>query len=58
MPTIGEKPGKGRYMCTKCGLLVILDDDMDRLSPCSNPKCDGTEFESFALLKKNTDNIF
>lgn len=31
---IGEKPGKGRYCCTDCGLSVVLDDDSDRLPPC------------------------
>ncbi len=33
---IGEKPGKGRYCCTKCGWSVNLDDDDDRLPPCGN----------------------
>ena len=33
---IGEKPGKGRYCCTKCGWSVVLDDDDDRLPPCGN----------------------
>lgn len=38
----GEKPGKGTYMCKKCGTIVKLDDSTDRLPPC--PKCNGTEF--------------
>jgi len=42
MPTTGEKPGKGRYVCINCGQVVILDNDDDVLPPC--PKCDGTEF--------------
>lgn len=45
MPRTGEKPGKGTYKCTKCGKLVTLDDDTDRLPPCPNPDCDGIEFE-------------
>jgi len=31
MHDIGEKPGKGKYACTKCGWQVRLDDDSDRL---------------------------
>ncbi len=42
MSTTGEKPGKGMYICTKCGQVVVLDDDTDTLPPC--PKCSGTEF--------------
>ena len=33
---ISEKPGKGRYCCTKCGWSVVLDDYDDRLPPCGN----------------------
>ena len=33
---IGEKPGKGRYCCTKCDWSVNLDDDSDQLPPCGN----------------------
>lgn len=42
MPTktkykIGEKPGKGRYCCTKCNdWSVVLDEDSDQLPPCGN----------------------
>lgn len=42
MPTTGEKPGKGTYICTKCGQTVRLDDDSDTLPPC--PKCEGTNY--------------
>ncbi|MBS1714191.1 MAG: hypothetical protein JST30_07625 [Armatimonadetes bacterium] len=42
MPTTGEKPGAGTYICTNCGTSVILDDDDDRLPPC--PKCQGTDY--------------
>jgi DNA-directed RNA polymerase subunit RPC12/RpoP len=42
MPKTGEKPGKGRYVCTKCGEAVHLDDDGDRLPPC--PRCNGTDY--------------
>ena len=42
MSTTGQKPGKGIYICIKCGSLKRLDDDSDRLAPCS--KCGGTEF--------------
>lgn len=38
----GEKPGKGTYICTKCGQRVVLDDNTDTLPPC--PKCNGTEY--------------
>ena len=33
---IGEKPGKGKYCCTKCNWNVVLDDVDDRLPPCGN----------------------
>lgn len=36
MHKVGEKPGKGRYCCTKCNWSVRLDDDSDRLPPCGN----------------------
>ena len=42
MSTTGEKPGKGRYTCTKCGQVVVLDDRTDTLPPC--PKCHGTNY--------------
>lgn len=42
MPTTGEKPGAGTYVCTNCGQTVTLDDLDDTLPPC--PRCDGTEF--------------
>lgn len=42
MPTTGEKPGKGTYICKRCKTRVILDDDNDTLPPC--PKCHYTEF--------------
>jgi len=42
MPTTGEKPGIGTYMCDACGTTVRLDDANDTLPPC--PSCDGTEF--------------
>lgn len=35
MPNAGEKPGKGKYICTQCGNDVNLDDDDDKLPPCS-----------------------
>lgn len=40
MYTTGEKPGKGRYRCNKCGQVIVLDDHTDTLPPC--PSCDGT----------------
>jgi len=42
MPTTGEKPGKGVYVCKKCGQTVKLDDNSDTLPPC--PRCEHTEF--------------
>ncbi len=42
MNKTGEKPGKGTYMCTKCGQLVALDDHSDTLPPC--PKCNATTY--------------
>ena len=43
MSTTGEKPGKGVYVCRKCGRRVVLDDSTDRLPPC--PNCSHTEFQ-------------
>ena len=40
MPITGEKPGKGKYVCKKCGQVVVLNDDSDTLPPC--PKCNHT----------------
>ncbi|QZY53874.1 zinc ribbon-containing protein [Crassaminicella profunda] len=40
MPTTGENPGKGRYLCKKCGQIVILTYNTDTLPPC--PKCGHT----------------
>ena len=34
MPTTGEKPGKGKYFCNRCGTRVVLDDNSDTLPPC------------------------
>jgi ribosomal protein S27AE len=42
MSTTGEKPGKGTYICKKCGSAKVLNDATDTLPPCS--KCNGTEF--------------
>ena len=42
MPTTGEKPGKGTYICKSCGQEVCLDDNSDKLPPC--PKCADTNY--------------
>lgn len=42
----GEKPGKGRYQCTRDGQIVVLDDDTDTLPPC--PRCNNTTFYKVA----------
>lgn len=42
MPSTGEKPGAGTYICDNCGQVVVLDDNTDTMPPC--PRCDGTEF--------------
>ena len=42
MPATSEKPGKGRYKCTECGKIVVLNDTRDTLPPCS--VCENTEF--------------
>jgi len=43
MPTTGEKPGKGIYICKNCRTKVTLDDNNDTLPPC--PKCNHTKFD-------------
>ncbi|MBS3774422.1 MAG: hypothetical protein KGY70_04500 [Bacteroidales bacterium] len=42
----GEKPGKGRYQCTKCGHIIRLDDDSDTLPPC--PVCENTTWNKLS----------
>lgn len=42
MATTGEKPGRGTYVCMRCGQVVVLDDNTDVLPPC--PRCNGTHF--------------
>ena len=42
MPNTGEKPGKGKYICTKCGQEVVLDDRTDTLLPF--PRCNNTSY--------------
>lgn len=42
MPSTGEKPGKGKYKCTNCGQIVVLDDHTDTLPPC--PSCHKTNY--------------
>ena len=42
MYTTGEKPGKGRYKCVKCGEGSRLDDNSDTLPP--SPSCHGTKW--------------
>lgn len=42
MYVTGEKPGKGAYICTNCGIYVELDDNTDTLPPCA--KCHNTTF--------------
>ena len=42
MRLFGEKPGEGSYICTKCGQIIVLEDEKDTLPSC--PKCDGTEY--------------
>ena len=42
MASTGEKPGKGTYRCTKCGQIVVLDQNSDTMPPC--PKCNNTTF--------------
>lgn len=38
----GEKPGKGVYVCTKCGYKVDLKDSKGELPIC--PKCKATTY--------------
>ena len=46
MYSTGDRPGKGRYRCVKCGEIVALDDDSDTLPPCSS--CDATEWKKIS----------
>ena len=42
---IGEKPGKGKYCCTKCNWSVTVDDADDQLPPCGNCGAGNTTYE-------------
>ncbi len=37
MFTSGDKPGKGKYKCKKCGKEITLENDSQELPRC--PKC-------------------
>ena len=39
----GQKPGKGIYICNKCGEDLVLDDTTDTLPPCA--KCNNCKFD-------------
>ena len=43
---IGEKPGKGKYCCTKCNWSVVLDNATDTLPPSTwrEPACRSSYF--------------
>ena len=42
MPKTGEKPGKGKYKCNKCGYILELASDDETLPEC--PRCKATDF--------------
>lgn len=44
MPSAGDKPGPGVYICTNCGHVVALEHDNEELPPC--PTCKGLDYES------------
>lgn len=42
MYTTGDKLGKGRYKCVKCGEVIRLADDYDTLPQC--PRFNGAKW--------------
>jgi DNA-directed RNA polymerase subunit RPC12/RpoP len=38
----GDTPGKGAYICKRCGKCVGIDDETVALPLC--PQCQGTDF--------------
>jgi len=50
MPTTGEKPGIGVYICNRCRETVRLLNSGDRLLPC--PKCGYSKFTRISWLLK------
>lgn len=38
----GDAPGKGRYICLRCGQSVYLESDDEKLKAC--PRCSHKEF--------------
>ncbi len=50
MYNVGEKAGKGQYSCTHCGWSVTLNDNGDRLPPCSN--CDKGQDTTYTASSK------
>ncbi|MEW6108816.1 MAG: hypothetical protein AB1632_06580 [Nitrospirota bacterium] len=47
--TAGEKPGKGLYICTKCGKSAGIDNDAHTLPPC--PQCKGSEYAAVSNIR-------
>lgn len=44
MPSTGDKPGAGVYICNSCGQAVTLENDDEELPPC--PSCKELDFTS------------
>jgi len=42
MYAMGEQPGKGEYVCTRCGKVIVLDSDDQELPQC--PRCGNKTF--------------
>ncbi len=42
MPSSGEKPGPGKYFCTKCGEKINIDNADQPLPVC--PRCGHHEY--------------
>lgn len=51
MFSTGDKPGKGSYMCEKCRIAVVLEDDSKVLPYC--PCCEARKYFAKNWEKKS-----
>lgn len=51
MFSTGDKPGKGSYVCEKCRIAVVLDDDSKILPHC--PCCEARQYLAKSLKNKD-----
>ena len=53
MYRIGDKPGKGIFLCSKCGKAIVIENPNQTLPFCT--LCDGIEFYKEVPDKPNNE---